>query len=127
MYMTKEPMVITEEQYLQFAPILDEVERLRKLTRTEKERIIRDILDRPFIDLTCDWAFRHVFGHNPEMLKMLLNDLLPEKIVSLDYDPNEIDRTTVKDKNIIMDVFCHTEDGRRIVVEVQKKDHDGFQ
>lgn len=57
---------------------------------------------------------------------MLLNDILPEKITEVIYDPNAIDRTTVRDKNVIMDVFCHTEDGRRIVVEMQKKEENDF-
>ena len=117
---------MTEEQYQRYAAILNDVERLRRLSRTEKERIIRGILDTTFIDLTCDWAFRHVFGHNLELLKMLLNDILPEKITEVIYDPNAIDRTTVRDKNVIMDVFCHTEDGRRIVVEMQKKEENDF-
>lgn len=117
---------MTEEQYQRYAAILNDVERLRRLSRAEKERIIRGILDTTFIDLTCDWAFRHVFGHNLELLKMLLNDILPEKITEVIYDPNAIDRTTVRDKNVIMDVFCHTEDGRRIVVEMQKKEENDF-
>ena len=124
--MKTDPIELSEEQYEQFAAILNEVERLRTLSRAEKEKIIRGILEKPFIDLTCDWAFKHVFGHDEELLKMLLNDILPERIVKIEYDPNEIDRFAANDKNVIMDVFCHTDDGRRILVEMQKKDEDGF-
>ena len=70
----------------------------------------------------CDWAFKHVFGHNENNLLLLLNDLLPEKIVSITYDPNEIDHWKGGDKNIIMDVLCHTDDDRRFVVEMQRGD-----
>lgn len=60
------------------------------------------------------------------MLKAFLNDILPEKIVRIEYDPNEINRYSSRDKNVIMDVFAHTEDGRRVVIEMQKKDKEGF-
>ena len=122
----QEPLVLTEEQYQRFIAILNEVENIRRLSPEEKDGIVRGILESPYIDLTCDWAFKHVFGHHPELLMMLLNDLLPEKITAIEYDPNEVDRFSANDKNVIMDVFCHTEDGRRIVVEMQKEDHDGF-
>ena len=54
--MKSEQMTMTEEQYQRYAAILNDVERLRMLSRAEKERIIRGILDTTFIDLTCDWA-----------------------------------------------------------------------
>lgn len=125
-HVINDPIDLTEEKYQRLSAILNEVERLRKLSRAEKEKILRGILDRTFIDLTCDWAFKHIFGRHPELLMMLLNDILPEKITEIEYDPNEVDRFSVNDKNVIMDVFCHTEDGRRIVVEMQKEDHEGF-
>ena len=117
---------LTEEQFRQYEGIINEVERLRNLTRKEKERIIRNVFERTYIDLTCDWAFKHVFGNHPDILMMLLNDILPETIVRVEYDTNEIDRESARDKNIIMDVFCHTSDGRRFVVEMQKESRDGF-
>ena len=117
---------LTEEQYRRYEAILNEVERIRNLTRKEKEGIIRGILESAFIDLTCDWAFKHVFGHHPDILMMLLNDILPEQIVQVEYDQNEIDRESSRDRNVIMDVFCHTADGRRFVVEMQKESQDGF-
>ena len=117
---------LTEEQYRRYEAILNEVERIRNLTRKEKESIIRGVLEKAFIDLTCDWAFKHVFGRHPDLLMMLLNDILPEQIVQVEYDQNEIDRENARDKNVIMDVFCHTADGRRFVVEMQKESQDGF-
>ena len=125
--MEKEKKALTEEQYQHLVAVLNEVERIRNLSPVEKEKIIRGLFEEsPFIDLTCDWAFKHIFGHHPELLMMLLNDILPEKITRIEYDPNEIDRESPNDKNVIMDVFCHTEDGRRIVVEMQKEDRDSF-
>ena len=53
---------------------------------------------------------------------MLLNDFLPEPIVGIDeihYDPNEVDRFKGDDKQVIMDVLCHTEK-EQIIVEMQK-------
>ena len=113
---------LTADQQKLYALVLKEFEHIRTLSDLEKEALLVDILSRPFIDLLCDWAFKHVFGHNEQNLMLLLNDLLPEKITKIEYDPNEIDRFKGDDKNVIMDVLCHTEDGRKIIVEMQRHD-----
>ena len=113
---------LTKEQLKLYYSVLEEFEHIRTLSREEKEALLLDILSRPFIDLLCDWAFKHVFGHNEQNLMLLLNDLLPETITGIEYDPNEIDRFKGDDKNVIMDVLCHTEDGRKIIVEMQRHD-----
>lgn len=79
-------------------------------------------MSRTYIDLLCDWAFKHVFGHNEGNLLLLLNDILPEKIVHIEYDSNETDRLKGNDKNVIMDVLCHTAEGKKIIVEMQRQD-----
>ena len=110
------------EQKQLYDSVLKEFEHIRTLTIKEKEALLLDIMNRPFIDLLCDWAFKHVFGHNEKNLLLLLNDILPEKIVKIDYDSNETDRFKGDDKNVIMDVLCHTDDGRKIIVEMQRQD-----
>ena len=116
--------IINKEQYKLFEDILNEFERLRNLSSEEKENLIISITSRTYIDLMCDWAFKHVFGHDERNLIPLLNDILSTDIVTIDYDSNEIDRWKGDDKNVIMDVLCHTKDGARFIVEMQRADKE---
>ena len=113
---------LSPEQRQRYFELLDKFSQLRKLSREEKEDLIIRITSTEYIDLMCDWAFKHVFGHNKEHLMMLLNDFLPVQIVGIDeiqYDPNEVDIFRGDDKQVIMDVMCHTET-EHIIVEMQK-------
>ena len=115
---------LTPEQFAQYEAIVNEYDRYRKLSQEEKEDLILRIATSTYIDLMCDWAFKHVFGHNEKNLMLLLNDILPEEIVHIEYDPNEIDLWKGDDKKVIMDVLCHTKDGRKIIVEMQRADKE---
>ena len=115
---------LTPEQFAQYEAIVNEYDRYRNLSQEEKEDLIIRIATSTYIDLMCDWAFKHVFGHNEKNLMLLLNDILPEEIVHIEYDPNEIDLWKGDDKKVIMDVLCHTRDGRKIIVEMQRADKE---
>lgn len=117
---------MTPDQLDLYYAILNEVERYRSLSRPEKLRLIKDILDRPYIDLLCDWAFKHVFGANLDLLEMLLRDILQMDLRVEKSLPNEIDRFSPDEKSIIMDVICQLRDGRRIVVEMQQEKRASF-
>ena len=59
---------------------------------------------------------------------MLLNDFLPVRITGIDkieYDPNESDIFKGGDRQVIMDVICHT-DTEQIIVEMQKSNSNEF-
>ena len=120
---------LTPEQQQRLFTILDKFNhQIRPLSQEEKEDIILRITSTEYIDLMCDWAFKHVFGHNKEHLMMLLNDFLPEPIIGIDeinYDPNEVDIFKGDDKQVIMDVLCHTEK-EQIIVEMQKSNSNEF-
>ncbi len=116
---------LSPAQFEKFLSIANSIESLRSLSEEEKEALIYKIHSTPYIDLMCDWAFKHVFGHNEENLKMLLNDLLPEKIEHIEYESNELDPFKGDDKQVIMDVLCHTQTGK-FVVEMQKAKNDEF-
>jgi len=124
--MENEVKVLTPEQWDKYAPVLQEMEKYRNLSEEEKEQIILQIISAPYIDLMCDWAFKHVFGHDKESLMMLLNDFLPENIVDLEYDDKELDLFDHDDKLVVMDVMCKTKNGRRILVEMQKSQKKNF-
>ncbi len=115
---------LTPEQFAQYEAIVNEYDRYRRLSQEEKEDLIIRIATSTYIDLMCDWAFKHVFGHNEKNLILLLNDILPEEIVHIEYDPNEIDLWKGDDKKVIMDVLCHTKDDRKIIVEMQRADKE---
>ena len=103
-----------------YISVVNEVERYRNLTEEEKKKLVSDIMEHPYMDLRSDWAFQYVFK-NEDLLKMLLNDFLPEEISSVHIQPNEIGRMRPDDKNIIMDVLCKTADGREFICEMQRK------
>ncbi|MBQ4389239.1 MAG: Rpn family recombination-promoting nuclease/putative transposase [Bacteroidales bacterium] len=112
-------------QMRKFVAIVNEVERYRDLSEKEKEQLVLSILDHPYMDLRCDWAFKHVM-ENTDILKMLLNDFLPEEIDSVQLLPNEIDKMRPDDKNVIMDILCHSVDGKEFIVEMQRRKRTSF-
>ena len=61
-------IILTPEQMAVYKRIVDELENLRSLTDWEKERLIRDIMEKPFLDLLCDVAFKYVFQQDMESL-----------------------------------------------------------
>ena len=113
---------MTQEQLLQFESVVDEFEKCRELTREEKELLITQIMSDTFMDLRCDWALKHVL-RDKVILKMLLNDVLPEEIDEVEFAPNEVDRFFADDKNATMDVICHSKRplDRTFIVEIQQK------
>ena len=72
-----------------------------------------------FLDPTVDWAFKYIFSHE-EVLRKLLNDLLPVQVGAIEYLPNEIPVLSEKDKRSIFDVVCtNRQTGKRFIVEMQ--------
>ena len=120
------PQQLTEEQYALYKTYVEEHERYASLSEKQKRELIEDILCRPYMDLLCDWAFKHVFGHDKEALMMLLRDLLPLDIVDIEYDSNEIDRMRADAKASTMDVVCRLASGERVIVEMQQEYRGDF-
>ena len=90
-----------------------------------RSAVIITVMNHPYMDLRSDWAFKHIL-QNKDILKMLLNDFLPEQIEYVELQPNEIDKLRPDDKNVIMDVLCQTSDGRKFIVEMQRKKKRSF-
>ena len=82
---------MTAAQLQQFEALLDEFEKYRDLTDDEKQQVIRAVMSGTFMDLRSDFAFKHIM-QDTEILKMLLNDILPEPVDKITPQPNEIDR-----------------------------------
>ena len=111
-----------ERREINYSQALEKINsnpKLRKLPEEDKRVIIDNVLLAPFLDLTDDFAFKKVLGHNAGILKLLLSDILDEDIIEVAYESNEIPILAANDKHARFDVNCTLKDGRRIVVEMQ--------
>ena len=77
-----------------------------------------------YLDPKADLTFKKVFGEHPELVKSLLNALLPfkseeEEITSVTYLTPEMVPQTPTRKYSIVDVGCEDAQGRQFIVEMQ--------
>ena len=77
-----------------------------------------------YLDPKADLTFKKVFGEHPELVKSLLNALLPfkseeEEITSVTYLMPEMVPQTPTRKYSIVDVRCEDAQGRQFIVEMQ--------
>ena len=77
-----------------------------------------------YLDPKADLTFKKVFGEHPELVKSLLNALLPfkseeEEITSVTYLTPEMVPQTPTRKYSIVDVRCEDAQGRQFIVEMQ--------
>ncbi len=77
-----------------------------------------------YLDPKTDLTFKKVFGEHPDLVKSLLNALLPfnspdEMIDTLEYMPPEMVPENPFRKNSIVDVRCFDANGRQFIVEMQ--------
>lgn len=76
-----------------------------------------------YLDPKADLTFKKVFGEHKDLVKSLLNALLPleegHTIKEITYLPPERVPRTVEGKDSIVDVCCEAEDKRQFIVEMQ--------
>ena len=78
-----------------------------------------------FVNLLDDLGFKHVFGRdeNKEILIAFLNEIIPDKqIIDLEHIRNEQIPSDPATKASVFDLYCETQDGSRIVVELQREE-----
>ena len=78
-----------------------------------------------YVNLLDDLGFKHVFGRdeNKEILIAFLNEIIPDKeIIDLEHIRNEQIPLDPQTKASIFDLYCETQDGSRIVVELQREE-----
>lgn len=91
-----------------------------------------------YADPTNDWCFKHVFGevlseegNQNDFTRDLLNSLLElqndEKIVEIRLDNNYLSTGRKADRGFITDVHCIDNKKRKFIVEMQVKDHTGWE
>ena len=83
-----------------------------------------------YLNPKADLTFKLVFGEHPELVKSLLNALLPleagREIERVEYANPEMIPENPGKKNSIVDVRCHDNQGREFIVEMQLYWSDEF-
>ena len=84
-----------------------------------------------YLDPKADLTFKKVFGEHPELVKSLLNALLPldegKQIESVEYIQPEMVPENPGKKNSIVDVRCKETGGRHFIVEMQMNWNNQFE
>ena len=115
--------VSEEEQYLKryrhCRRLIENDGRFIGMTDEEKDAYAQRLATPEYLDLTCDWAFKYLFQNHPELLVRLLNDILQEDIMSVEFRNTELTEISPQDKRILFDLLCRTPGGT-ILVEMQR-------
>ena len=80
-----------------------------------------------FIDPSTDWGFKRIFG-DKELLINFLNSLLEgERVITdLRYMNNERIPKQKDERKVVYDLYCETDTGEHIIVEMQKRLQEFF-
>ena len=82
-----------------------------------------------YADLLDDLAFKLVFGQESTknvMIEFLNQVITDRKIVDVDFADKEIHPNLRDKKTSIYDLLCKTDDGSRVIVELQKRKQDSY-
>ena len=78
-----------------------------------------------FIDPRVDWAFKRIFGSEDtkECLITFLNGLFEDELVIKDVTFAKTEKLGLRpdDRGVVFDVYCITNEGKHVIVEMQKK------
>lgn len=107
------------KRYRHCRRLIDNDPRFKEMSKEEKDTYAQSLATPEYLDLTCDWAFKYLFQNPPDMLIMLLNDILRENITSIEFRNTELAKDAQHDKRILFDLLCKTPSGT-ILVEMQK-------
>ncbi|MBQ9203709.1 MAG: PD-(D/E)XK nuclease family transposase, partial [Prevotella sp.] len=84
-----------------------------------------------YLNPKADVTFKRIFGEHPQLVKSLLNALLPldegKQIESVEYAPAELVPENPGKKNSVVDVRCKETGGRHFIVEMQMNWNNEFQ
>ena len=83
-----------------------------------------------YINPFLDWSFKHIFGRDSvkDILIGFLNALFAGRhvIVDIDFGNSERQPEDQQGRAIIYDIFCTTDRGERIIVEMQNREQPYF-
>lgn len=77
------------KRYLRCRLLMEKDDRFNGMTDEEKDAHAQRLATPEYLDLTCDWAFKHLFHNHPDLLILLLNDILQEDIESVEFQNSE--------------------------------------
>lgn len=107
-------------RYVLCRELMEEKDRYRNLPEVEKDAIAQRLSQSQYLNLTSDWAFKHLFYNHKDLLVLLLNDILDETITNVEFRESELTKVFENDKTVVFDLWCRTSDGRELIVEMQK-------
>ena len=83
-----------------------------------------------YIDPRVDWAFKRIFGSEDtkECLITFLNGLFEGELVIKDVTFAKTEKLGLRpdDRGVVFDVYCITDEGKHVIVEMQKKEQEYF-
>ena len=83
-----------------------------------------------FINPFSDWGFKHIFGReiSKDLLICFLNDLFAGEFVikSLAFGNKEQIGLSKDSREVIFDIYCTTDEGKEIIVEMQNRGQEHF-
>ena len=83
-----------------------------------------------YINPFTDWGFKHIFGQEitKDLLISFLNDLFEGEfcIASLEFKNNEHIGLTEDARKVIFDIYCTTNEGRHLIIEMQNRMQEHF-
>lgn len=85
--------------------------------------------DFKYADLLDDEVFKLVFGQesSKDVMIEFLNQVIPDRtIVDVEYLDKEMHPKEREKKKSVYDLFCRTDDGTRVIVELQKRKQDDY-
>lgn len=85
--------------------------------------------DFKYADLLNDEVFKLVFGQEStkDVMIEFLNQVIPDRtIVDVEYMDKEMHPQESERKTSVYDLFCKTDDGSRVIVELQKRKQESY-
>ena len=80
-----------------------------------------------FIDPCTDYGFKRIFGDEKLLINFLNSLLEGERVITkLDYMNNERVAKQKDERRVIYDLYCKTDTGEHIIVEMQKRSQKHF-
>jgi predicted transposase/invertase (TIGR01784 family) len=78
-----------------------------------------------FLNPRTDFGFKKVF-ENEDVLISFLNEILPEKVVDIEYLQPEQLGFKPQDRKAVYDIYCKNDKGKRFIVEMQATPQPNF-
>jgi len=82
-----------------------------------------------YVNPFTDFGFKKIFGEEaskPQLIDFLNSLLLENQIIDLEFKDKEKNGTLENDRKAVYDIYCETQTGEKIIVELQKAKQNYF-